>query len=116
MRNTIRIQFNAVRLKAVRRLPKWAASPNGNAHKLIKAFLFASGGRGSAQKSTMRLICSDATHPETYIENFDTWLADLKQEGGNASGKFFEESEDGVVSVWEPVRPTFDRLKREFLG
>jgi len=100
--------------KAVRRLPKWASNPHGHAHKLIKAFL-ASQGKTCAQKSTMHLMCSDPTHPETYITNFDKWFSDLKQEGGNASGKFFVESEDGVVSVWEPIKNAFEHLKGEFI-
>jgi len=101
--------------KAVRRLPKWAINPHGYAHKLIKAFLMASQGKTCAQKSTMHLMCSDPAYPDTYIANFDKWYSDLKQEGGNASGKFFVESEDGVVSVWEPIKNAFEDLKGEFI-
>lgn len=105
-------------LKANRRMAGWAQKPDGKAYRLIRAFLIAADGRDWASAGTMRQLCGDKDgHPELYIELFDHWLSDLKTETGNASGKVFEQ-EDGSdrVTIWAPIRATFDRYKDQFLA
>ena len=102
--------------KALRKIKKWAYSPNQDNHKVIKAYFLAYDEIDSPpSKDRMLQLCSNPNNTDMCVKNFQSTYASLKADGVTTNGKVFED--DGYhVDIWEVVKDELLKYKDFFLG
>lgn len=107
---------NDYHAKALRKIKKWAHSPNQDNHKVIKAYFLAYYEIDSPPtKERMSELCGNPNNSDMYVKNFQSTYASLKADRDTTNGKVFED--DGYhVDIWEVVKDELLKYKDFFLG
>ena len=102
--------------KAIRKIRKWAYSPNQENHKMIKAYFIAYDRfEEPPLKKYIFTLCSDINKPDLYVKNCLSTYNSLKIDGPTTNGKVFEDDGNTVI-IWEYVKTELEKYKNNFLG
>jgi hypothetical protein len=100
---------------ANRRIPSWAMKPKQFNHRIIKAFLTIEQGGRRVTLAEMERLCSDKSHPKTYVPTFRSNYAQMKLDAPKSHGKVFEDDGE-TVTIWGGVKDTLMRYREMFLN
>ncbi len=103
-------------VKAIDKIPKWAASPDQNNYKILRAYFQLLAETGRINRPALEARCQSAqAHPDVYVRVFRGNFASMKTDKGNSHGKVFED--DGYnITVWSAVADTLEKYKSQFLA
>ena len=100
--------------KAIRRIPDWAAAPNQNNHRIIRAFLQLQKERGFVCRPELEARCQDPEgHADVYVKDFRGNFASMKTDAGKSHGKVFRD--DGYnITICPEVLATIEQYRSLF--
>ncbi len=100
---------------AISRIPKWAASPEQNNYKIIRAYYQISDEHGRVNRPALEARCQNMQeHPDTYVRDFRGNFASMKTDKGNSHGKVF--TDDGYnIGIWSEVNEVLERYRSLFM-
>ena len=96
------------------KIPRWGMNPGQYNHKIMRAYFHLEKKNGEVLLHNLKLLCSDSTHPETYVPTFNSNYAQMKFDGPRSHGKVFEEQGDRIV-IWNEVKETLMKYKHLFI-
>ncbi|MCL1820139.1 MAG: hypothetical protein FWG36_05735 [Oscillospiraceae bacterium] len=102
--------------KAIDRIPKWAANPDQNNYRIIRAFFQLLNEYGRVNRPALEERCqSEQSHPDVYVKDFRGNFASMKTDKGNSHGKVF--IDDGYnITIWDDVINVLEKYYNLFLG
>lgn len=101
--------------KAIRKIPKWANSPQQKNHKILRAFFQIEDDLGTVPYYVLEKRCNDKDgHPDIYVPTFKSNFDQMKIDNPKSHGKVFEVVSDKVV-LWDYTKGTLLEYKDNFL-
>lgn len=100
--------------KAICRIPDWAAAPNQNNHRIIRAFLQLQKERGFVCRPELEARCQDPEgHADVYVRDFRGNFTSMKTDAGKSHGKVFRD--DGYnITICPEVLATLEQYRSLF--
>ena len=100
--------------KAIRKIPDWAAAPNQNNHRIIRAFLQLQKERGFVCRPELEARCQDPEgHADVYVRDFRGNFTSMKTDAGKSHGKVFRD--DGYnITICTEVLATLEQYRSLF--
>lgn len=100
--------------KANGKIPKWAASPDQNNHKIIRAYFQLLNEHGRVNRPALEARCQNQDkYPDVYVRDFKGNFASMKTDKGNSHGKVF--LDDGYnITIWGGVVDVLEKNRSLF--
>lgn len=95
-------------------VPDWAAAPNQNNHRIIRAFLQLQKERGFVCRPELEARCQDPEgHADVYVRDFRGNFTSMKTDAGKSHGKVFRD--DGYnITICTEVLATLEQYRSLF--
>lgn len=96
------------------KIPDWAAAPNQNNHRIIRAFLQLQKERGFVCRPELEARCQDPEgHADVYVRDFRGNFTSMKTDAGKSHGKVFRD--DGYnITICTEVLATLEQYRSLF--
>ena len=106
---------NTIIEKTKERIWKWSQKPDGNAHKIIKAYFVAEHFYKCPLRNRMQRLCSDKDKKRFYVENFLNEYRGMKSNSERVVAKIFKkEGKFNLVQIWDEYKDTLMEYKKFF--
>lgn len=101
--------------KVLRKIYKWSKSPYQINSKIVRAYFMAEdlSGDGEVSLDYMKLLCSDRSRDDLYVQSFDSNFYNMTFDGPQSHGKVFDKQGDKVV-LWDYVAEEVLKYKDAF--
>lgn len=97
------------------KIKQWSTKPNGDAHRIIKAYFAAEHFYKNPLHSRMERLCSNKNEKRFYVRNFLTSYNNIKSNSKLAVAKIFrKEGKFGLVQIWDEYKDTLMQYKKFF--
>lgn len=99
------------------KIKQWSTKPDGDAHRIIKAYFAAEHFYKNPLHSRMERLCSNENEKRFYVRNFLTSYNNMKSNSKLADAKIFKkEGEFGLVQIWDEYKDTLMEYKKLFFN
>lgn len=99
--------------KAIRKIPDWAAAPNQNNHRIIRAFCNCRRNVALCVGQSWKLAVRIEEHADVYVRDFRGNFTSMKTDAGKSHGKVFRD--DGYnITICTEVLATLEQYRSLF--